>query len=77
MAAPTPNTRARAGASVTSATHAYNLADFVSGLEVERLTDDLHTFVDGRRVDDNVHVMMRHDRGARGMFWSSQVAPKK
>lgn len=56
-------------------THAFNLAGFVTGLEVEKLAADLHTFVDGRRLDDNAHVMLRYAGGARGMLWSSQVAP--
>jgi predicted dehydrogenase len=32
-------------------------------------------FVPGRRLDDNVHVMLRLAGGARGMLWASQVAP--
>jgi predicted dehydrogenase len=56
-------------------THAFNLAGFVTGLEVDSLAADLHTFVDGRRLDDNAHVMLRYLGGARGMLWSSQVAP--
>lgn len=56
-------------------THAFNLAGFVTGLQVETLAADLHRFVDGRRLDDNAHVMMRYVGGARGMLWSSQVAP--
>ena len=56
-------------------THAYNLACFVSGLEVESLAADLQSFVPGRQVDDNAHVMLRFAGGARGMLWSSQVAP--
>jgi len=56
-------------------THAFNLACFVSGLEVESLAADLQSFVPGRQVDDNAHVMLRFDSGARGMLWSSQVAP--
>ena len=56
-------------------THAYNLARFVTGLRLESLAADLTTFVEGRRLDDNVHVMLRFDGGARGMLWSSQVAP--
>ncbi|MFT7595340.1 MAG: putative dehydrogenase [Paracoccaceae bacterium] len=56
-------------------THAFNLAGFVTGLEVETLAADLHRFVEGRRLDDNAHVMMRYVGGARGMLWSSQVAP--
>jgi predicted dehydrogenase len=56
-------------------THAYNLACFVTGLEAESLAADLQSFVPGRRVDDNAHVMLRFHGGARGMLWSSQVAP--
>ena len=56
-------------------THAFNLACFVSGLEVESLAADLQSFVPGRQVDDNAHVMLRFSGGARGMLWSSQVAP--
>ncbi|MGJ5619406.1 Gfo/Idh/MocA family protein [Sulfitobacter sp. MF3-043] len=55
--------------------HAYNLACFVSGLDVTELAADMHTFVEGRRVDDNCHVMLRWNGGAKGMLWSSQVAP--
>ncbi|NDR55741.1 Gfo/Idh/MocA family protein [Aliiruegeria sabulilitoris] len=56
-------------------THAFNLAGFVTGLELESLSADLQSFVDGRRVDDNGHVMLRYKGGARGMLWCSQVAP--
>ncbi len=56
-------------------THAYNIACFVTGLKAESLAADLQAFVPGRRVDDNAHVLLRFDGGARGMLWSSQVAP--
>ncbi|MDX5433242.1 MAG: Gfo/Idh/MocA family oxidoreductase [Halomonas sp.] len=56
-------------------THAYHLARFVTGLELESLAADLHTFVEGRALDDNVHMMLRFKGGARGMLWSSQVSP--
>ena len=56
-------------------THAFNLATFVTGLTLDRLAADLTAFVPGRRVDDNAHVMMRFEGGARGMLWCSQVAP--
>ena len=56
-------------------THAHNLARFVTGLEVESLAADLDAFVPGRRVDDNGHVMLRFQGGAKGMLWCSQVAP--
>ncbi len=55
-------------------THAFNLAAFVTGLELDSLAADLQSFVPGRRVDDNGHVMLRYKGGARGMLWCSQVA---
>ncbi|HEV2397010.1 MAG TPA: Gfo/Idh/MocA family oxidoreductase [Candidatus Sulfotelmatobacter sp.] len=55
-------------------THAFNLAEFVTGLHCEKIAAELSTFVPGRRVDDNVQMLVRFDKGARGMLWSSQVA---
>src|SRR5690606_14834070 len=56
-------------------THAYNLACFVTGLTLESLAADLDSFVEGRRLDDNAHVMLRFQAGAKGMLWCSRVAP--
>lgn len=56
-------------------THAFNLANFVTGLTLDQLAADLAAFVPGRRVDDNGHVMLRYKGGAKGMLWCSQVAP--
>jgi len=56
-------------------THAYNLACFVSGLELVELCADLEAFVPGRALDDNAHMMLRFEGGAKGMLWCSQVAP--
>lgn len=56
-------------------THTYQLMCDVSGLSAAELSADLTTFVKGRALDDNVHVMLRFGNGARGMIWASQVAP--
>src|SRR3989449_9070268 len=56
-------------------THAYQLADFVTGLHVRELAADLGRFVEGRRLDDNAHILLRYESGVRGMLWASQVAP--
>jgi len=55
-------------------THAYNLVRFVTGLATEGLAADLDSFVEGRALDDNAHVMLRFQGGAKGMLWCSQVA---
>jgi predicted dehydrogenase len=56
-------------------THAFNLAEFVSGLNVQEIAAELSTFVPGRRLDDNAQMMLRFSGGARGALWSTQVAP--
>jgi predicted dehydrogenase len=55
-------------------THAWNLARFVTGLAPEALAADLQSFVPGRALDDNAHVLLRFQGGARGTLWCSQVA---
>lgn len=55
-------------------THAYNLVRFVTGLKIDAVSADLASFVKGREVDDNVHIMLRFSGGAKGMLWASQVA---
>ena len=62
------------GATGDIGTHAFNLANFVTGLTLHELSADLQSFVTGRRVDDNGHIMMRYTSGARGTLWCSQVA---
>ena len=56
-------------------THAYHLSCFVTQLKATSLCADLSSFVDGRRLDDNAHIMIRYKGNTKGMIWSSQVAP--
>lgn len=56
-------------------THAFNLVRFITGLEPESLLADMDSFVSGRVLDDNAHVLLRFKGGAKGMLWSSQIAP--
>jgi predicted dehydrogenase len=56
-------------------THAEQLGRFISGLELSAVSADIQSFVAGRRLDDNAHVMLRYTNGARGLLWASQVAP--
>jgi predicted dehydrogenase len=75
-----PKQSGAGGATGDIGTHAYNLARFVTGLELDSLAADLTAFVDGRPLDDNAHVMLRFKAkgsapAAKGMLWASQVAP--
>lgn len=55
-------------------THAFQLAEHVSGLAVESLSADLTTHVPGRRLDDDVSALLRFEGGARGVLKASQIA---
>ncbi|WP_205680438.1 Gfo/Idh/MocA family oxidoreductase [Bradyrhizobium sp. LVM 105] len=35
---------------------------------------DLSTFVEGRQLEDNAHILLRFEGNTRGMLWASQVA---
>ncbi|WP_033923248.1 Gfo/Idh/MocA family protein [Sphingomonas sp. 37zxx] len=54
--------------------HAFHLAEFVSGLRAESICADLATHVPGRRLDDDATAMLRFFGGARGVLKASQVA---
>ena len=56
-------------------THAFHLAHFVTQQLPNKISADLSCFVEGRESDDNAHILMRYESGAKGMIWSSQVAP--
>jgi predicted dehydrogenase len=55
-------------------THAYNIACFVSQLHAEQVAADVSIIVPGRRLDDNVQMLLRYNEGVKGMLWASQVA---
>lgn len=67
--------QAGAGGSIGDiGTHAFHLAEFISGQEVSSLLADLSSFVGGRALDDNAQILLRFANGARGSLWASQVA---
>jgi predicted dehydrogenase len=68
-----PSQSGAGGSTGDIGTHAYNLASFVTGLELD-------SFVEGRRLDDNAHLLVRFkakgsEKPAKGMLWCSQVGP--
>tara|TARA_B100001564_G_scaffold143706_1_gene120619 strand:+ start:1768 stop:2901 length:1134 start_codon:yes stop_codon:yes gene_type:complete len=69
-----PNQSGGGGCIGDIGTHAYNLINFVTGIKPRFLSADLSSFVNGRLVDDNAHVFLRYENGARGILWASQVA---
>jgi len=55
-------------------THAENLAEYISGLQIKELAADLTAFVDGRLLDDDGNVLLRFEGGAKGILHASQIS---
>ena len=55
-------------------THAFNMAEFVTGSKVTHLCADLHTHIPGRRLDDDGAAFLKFDNNASGVLIASQVA---
>jgi len=69
-----PKRSGKAGAMGDIGTHAWHLAEYVSGLKVTKLCADLNIMVEGRALDDDGNVLLRFDNGAAGCLMASQVA---
>ena len=55
-------------------THAENLAEYITGLEISELAADLTAFVKGRKLDDDGNLLLRFKGGAKGVLHSSQIS---
>ncbi len=64
----------RGGAISDIGSHAFHLAEFVSGSRIVRLCADLAAVVPGRRLDDDGMLLCGFEQGARGTIHVSQVA---
>ncbi|NKB34986.1 MAG: gfo/Idh/MocA family oxidoreductase [Pseudomonadales bacterium] len=69
-----PSQAGAGGAIGDIGTHAFHLAEFITGLEANSLLADLDSFVTGRSLDDNANILLHYKNGAKGMLWVSQVA---
>lgn len=55
-------------------THAFNMVEYVTGLEVTALCADLQITVPGRLLDDDGSVLLRFQNGVSGNLFATQVA---
>ena len=55
-------------------THAENLAEYITGIEIKELAADLTSFVDGRMLDDDGNILLRFENGAKGILHASQIS---
>lgn len=63
-----------AGAMGDIGTHAFNLAEYITGLQVTKLNADIDTVVKGRLLDDDGAVLLKFDNGASGVLFATQIA---
>ena len=68
-----PKRSGAAGSIGDIGTHAENLAEYVTGLQIKELAADITTFVKGRKLDDDGAVLFRTAGGAKGVLTASQV----
>ena len=69
-----PSKSGIAGAMGDIGTHAFNLAEYVSGLSVQKLCADINIMIENRRLDDDGAVLLKFDNGASGFLMATQVA---
>ncbi len=70
-----PKRSGRAGCMGDIGTHAANLAEFITGLEMTEVLADLTTFVEGRLLGDDGNVLFHMQGGVKGVLTASQIAP--
>ena len=69
-----PSKSGIAGAMGDIGTHAENLAEYITGLQITALCADISTLVEGRQLDDDGNVLLRFNNGARGILYASQIS---
>ena len=69
-----PKKSGAAGAFGDIATHAFNLARFVTGLMPDKVSCHLRSFVDGRVLDDYGTAMVTFENGALASVTASQIS---
>ena len=69
-----PSKSGKAGAMGDIGTHAENLAEYMTGLQISEICADLHTHLEGRQLDDDGSVLLRFENGARGLLYASQIS---
>jgi predicted dehydrogenase len=69
-----PKKSGKSGSMGDIGTHAAHLAEYISGLKIDKLCADLTIVVEGRALDDDGSVLLKFDNGATGVLIASQIA---
>jgi predicted dehydrogenase len=55
-------------------THAANLAEYITGLQITEVNAMLNSVVKGRKIDDDSSMLLKFNNGATGILLATQVA---
>ncbi len=69
-----PEKSGKAGSMGDIGTHAFNLAEYVTGLEVTRICSNINIVVEGRMLDDDGAAFLQFNNGATGVLMATQIA---
>ena len=69
-----PKKSGKAGSMGDIGTHAFNLAEYVTGLKVTSLCSNVNIVVEGRMLDDDGAAFLKFDNGATGVLMATQIA---
>lgn len=69
-----PKTTGKAGCMGDIGTHAWHLAEYITGLKVLEVCADLNTYVEGRPVDDDGVSLLRLENNVSGVLMATQIA---
>lgn len=69
-----PSKSGEGGAIGDIGTHAANLAEYVSGLEIIRISADVNITVKDRLLDDDSAALLKFNNGASGVLTATQIA---
>lgn len=54
--------------------HAWHLARYITGLEVEAICADTTSFGSGYELEDDANLLVHYEGGARGIIYASQIS---
>ena len=69
-----PKRTGKAGTMGDVGTHAWHLAEYITGLKVIEMCAELRTFVDGRPVDDDGAAFLKFENDVAGVLMATQIA---
>ncbi len=69
-----PKRSGKAGCMGDIGTHAFNMAEYITGLQVTQICSNLNIVVEGRLLDDDGAAFLQFNNGATGVLMATQIA---